>query len=146
MAAIPFENLDVLLGRPVRLDLASLQAKLVDARRGGYCFEHVTLFAAVLEQLGFTPVRHSACVVLVNPRTAAPRTHMFLTVPLAEGTFVVDPGFGVLAPKVPLPLEDGEKVTFDPVSSRPEIVCQVFFAAPTIEVSSGEPRRLSALR
>ena len=113
MAAIPFENLDVLLGRPVRLDLASLQAKLVDARRGGYCFEHVTLFAAVLEQLGFTPVRHSARVVLVNPRTAAPRTHMFLTVPLAEGTFVVDPGFGVLAPKVPLPLEDGEKVTFE---------------------------------
>jgi len=113
MAAIPFENLDVLLGRRVRLDLEGLQAKLVQARRGGYCFEHVTLFAAVLENLGYAPMRHSARVVLVNPRTAAPRTHMFLTVPLAEGRFVVDPGFGLLAPRVPLPLEDGAKASFE---------------------------------
>ena len=42
MNAIPFENLDPLLGRPVRLDLESLQRKLVHARRGGYCFEHAT--------------------------------------------------------------------------------------------------------
>lgn len=113
MAAIPFENLDVLLGRRVRLDLEGLQAKLVQARRGGYCFEHVTLFAAVLEKLGYAPVRHSARVVLVNPRTAAPRTHMFLTVLLAEGRFVVDPGFGLLAPRVPVLLEDGAKASFE---------------------------------
>src|SRR5262245_49690105 len=50
---IPFENLDVLLGRPIRLDLASLQAKLVRDRRGGYCFEQNRLFASVLESLGF---------------------------------------------------------------------------------------------
>jgi hypothetical protein len=48
LAAIPFENLDPVLGRPVRLDLANLQAKIVDAGRGGYCFEQNTLFAAVL--------------------------------------------------------------------------------------------------
>src|SRR5215471_13291605 len=87
MAAIPFENLDVLLGRRVRLDLEGLQAKLIQARRGGYCFEHVTLFAAVLEKLGYALLRHSARVVLVNPRTASPRAHMFLTIPLAEGRF-----------------------------------------------------------
>jgi N-hydroxyarylamine O-acetyltransferase len=40
MAHIPFENFDVLLGREVRLDPEGLQAKLVKARRGGYCFEH----------------------------------------------------------------------------------------------------------
>ncbi len=107
MAAIPFENLDVLLGIPVRLDLEGVQAKLVAAHRGGYCFEHASLFAAVLERLGFQPVRHTARVVLVVPRTASPRTHMCLTVPLAEGTFVVDPGFGALAPRVPVPLHDG---------------------------------------
>src|SRR5262249_26564564 len=50
---IPFENLDILLGRGIRIDLDSLQAKLVHARRGGYCFEQNTLFQAVLEQLGF---------------------------------------------------------------------------------------------
>ena len=113
MSSIPFENLDVLLGRRVRLDLEALQEKIVRARRGGYCFEQVTLFAAVLEQIGFAPIRHSARVVLVNPRTAAPRTHMFLTVPLAEGTFVVDPGFGAQAPRVPVSLVDGAEARVD---------------------------------
>ncbi|HSQ82300.1 MAG TPA: arylamine N-acetyltransferase [Casimicrobiaceae bacterium] len=107
MSRIPFENLDVLLGRGVRLDLESVQHKLVGARRGGYCFEHCTLFAAALEAIGFAPSRHTARVVVVAPRGASPRTHMFLTVPLPEGTFVVDPGFGALAPRVPVPLVEG---------------------------------------
>lgn len=106
MAHIPFENLDVLLGRGIRLDLDGLQDKLVRACRGGYCFEHATLFAAVLEALGFRPVRHCARVTLQRPVHEAPRTHMFLTVPLEEGTFVVDPGFGSFAPRVPVPLRD----------------------------------------
>ncbi|HEY6892913.1 MAG TPA: arylamine N-acetyltransferase [Casimicrobiaceae bacterium] len=103
---IPFENLDVLLGRGIALDLRALQSKLVADRRGGYCFEHATLFAAVLEALGYAPVRHSARVVLVSPRTDVPRTHMFLTIALPEGTFVLDPGFGGLAPDAPVPLVD----------------------------------------
>ena len=104
MSRIPFENLDVLLRRPIRLDLEGVQDKLVRAHRGGYCFEQVTLLAAVLERLGFQLVRHIARVVLDVPRTEAPRTHMFLSVPLAEGTFIVDPGFGALAPQIPVPL------------------------------------------
>lgn len=107
MSSIPFENLDVLLGRPIRLDLDSLQRKLVRARRGGYCFEHGTLFGAVIEAIGFKPVGHTARVIMFTPRTAAPRTHMILTVPVDEGTFVVDPGFGALAPRIPVPLLDG---------------------------------------
>ncbi len=106
MARIPFENLDVLLGRPVRLDLEGLTAKLVHARRGGYCFEHATLLACALEGFGFSPVRHSARVTLFVPRTAQARNHMFLTVPLPEGTFVADPEFGTLAPPFPVPLVD----------------------------------------
>lgn len=107
MAHIPFENLDVLLGRGIRIDLPSVARKLVGSRRGGYCFEHCTLFAAVLERLGFAPVRQSARVLLHVSRDQAPRTHMFLTVAVREGTFVVDPGFGALAPKVPVPLAEG---------------------------------------
>ena len=99
--AIPFENLDVLLGRPPRLDLPSLEAKLIEARRGGYCFEHATLFGAALEQLGFAVQRHSARVVMVWPREQAPRTHMFLTVM----DHVIDVGFGALAPQAPVPLD-----------------------------------------
>src|SRR5690348_14096094 len=60
---IPFENLDVLLGRLPRLDLGGLQDKLVARRRGGYCFEHATLLAAALAELGFEPVTHAARVV-----------------------------------------------------------------------------------
>jgi len=104
MMHIPFENLDVLLGRPVRLDLDGLRDKLVRARRGGYCFEHMTLFAAVLEALGFRPVRHSARVVLRLPRTESPRTHMFLTLAVKDETFVLDPAFGGTAAALPIPL------------------------------------------
>ena len=59
---IPFENLDILRGLPIRLDLESLQRKLVDARRGGYCFEQNLLFAAVLEEVGFAVTRLAARV------------------------------------------------------------------------------------
>jgi N-hydroxyarylamine O-acetyltransferase len=109
MMSIPFENLDVLLGRGIRLDLESLEQKLVKARRGGYCFEHCSLFSAVLTQLGFEHATHSARVVLQAPKQASPRGHMFLTVKLDGETFIVDPGFGGLAPTVPLPFVEGCK-------------------------------------
>lgn len=109
MIAIPFEALDVLLGRGVRIDLDSVQAKLVGARRGGYCFEHTTLFAAALEALGFRLERHVARVVLMTPLDESPRTHMFVVVDLPEGQFVADPGFGGPGTAAPLPLT-GEAV------------------------------------
>lgn len=109
--SVPFENLDVLLGRGIRIDLNSVEDKLVTRRRGGYCFEQATLFAAVLEALGFKVTRHTARVVLFVPRDASPRTHMFLIVEVPEGRFVVDPGFGALVPRRPLPLVSGERVS-----------------------------------
>lgn len=110
-AAFPFENLDVLLKRRIRLDLDALTAKLIKSRRGGYCFEQVTLLAAVLERLGFAPVRHTARVTLATTREASPRTHMVLTVALPEGTFIVDPAFGALSPRIPVPLADRREVS-----------------------------------
>lgn len=111
MLSIPFENLDVLLGRPIRLDLTSLQNKLVRSKRGGYCFEHATLLAAVLEDLGFRVTRHTARVTVHSAPTEAPRTHMILVINLPEGRFVVDPGFGGFGPRVPVPLKDSVKVS-----------------------------------
>lgn len=105
--AIPFENLDVLLGRPVRLDLEGLQDKLVRQRRGGYCFEHATLFAAVLTRLGFTPTTHAARVVVARPKEESPRGHMFLTVTVDGERYVVDPGFAAYTSRQPLPLRPG---------------------------------------
>ena len=95
-AAIPFENLDPLLNRPVALDLASLQAKLVDGRRGGYCFELNALFRAALEALGFaiTPLIGRVRWMAPPERPEGPRSHMLLRVDLAEGTYLADAAFG----------------------------------------------------
>ncbi len=102
---------DVLLGRPVRLDLDGVREKLVGARRGGYCFEDAYFFAAAIEELGFHPICHSARVLLFFPRTELPRTHMFLTVKLPEGRFVADPGFGGPGAQHRLPLVDAGDAT-----------------------------------
>ena len=90
---IPFENLDIQLGLPIRLDLDSLQAKLVSGGRGGYCFEHNTLFAAVLARLGFRLETLEARVRLGNPQLLS-RSHMTLRVDLPEGPWLADVGFG----------------------------------------------------
>ncbi|HEX5447434.1 MAG TPA: arylamine N-acetyltransferase [Pirellulales bacterium] len=78
---IPFENLDIHLGRPIQIDLASIQAKLVHSRRGGYCFEHNTLLAAALEELGFRVTALAARVRLGASRVLS-KTHMLLMVDL----------------------------------------------------------------
>jgi len=105
---IPFENLDILLGRPVRLDLASLQAKLVAGGRGGYCFEQNLLFQAALEAIGFGVRRLGARVILGGSRTSA-RAHA-TTLVRAEGSdWLADVGFGAGGPLLPLPLRPGEK-------------------------------------
>jgi len=109
MAAIPFENIDVLLGRGIRIDLESVAAKLVTARRGGYCFEHGTLFQAALAALSIETTAHAARVLLVTPKAEAPRTHMFLTVVDRGTTWVLDPGFGGQGPLVPVPLVEGRE-------------------------------------
>ena len=109
IASIPFENVDVLLGRGIRLDLESIHAKLVTARRGGYCFEQGTLFQAALDHLGFRTTAHAARVLTIVPRQQAARTHMFVTVEIDGAGFVADPGFGGHGALVPVPLNEGDE-------------------------------------
>jgi len=106
--SIPFENLDLLLGRPIAIDLPALQAKLVDARRGGYCLEQNTLFQAVLEALGYE-VTALAARVRAGTTAIRPRTHMLLVVELSGSRCLVDVGFGGDGPLHPLPLEPGRE-------------------------------------
>lgn len=103
---IPFENLDILLGVPIRLDLASLQAKLVAGRRGGYCFEQNALFAAALERFGFAVTRLAARVRLGSD-TVRPRTHMTLAVDVEGKRVLADVGFGASGLLLPVPFDDG---------------------------------------
>ena len=107
--SIPFENLDILLGRPIRLDLASLQAKLVRDRRGGYCFEQNALFAAVLEHLAFDVTGLAARVTMGEERTT-PRTHMILAVDIAGTRWLADVGFGGDTLLDPISFESSEPV------------------------------------
>jgi N-hydroxyarylamine O-acetyltransferase len=109
IASIPFESFDVLLRRPIRLDPEGLQAKIITSRRGGYCFEHACLMHFVLEATGFAPVRHCSRVLLFEPRHESVRQHMFLTVNINGGTYVIDPGFGPFACTHPIPI-DGTSV------------------------------------
>jgi N-hydroxyarylamine O-acetyltransferase len=106
VGTIPFENLDVLLKQPIRLDLASVQAKLVAAGRGGYCFEHGALFAAVLAKIGF-PVTTLAARVRMGSPGLMPRSHMLLKVEIAGRFFLADVGFGGQGLLEPMPMEAG---------------------------------------
>jgi len=104
---IPFENLDILLGRPIRLDLESLQAKLVRSQRGGYCFEQNLLLAMVLERIGFEVTMLGARVRYRATRLL-PRTHVLLQVEVDGKSWLADVGFGGAGLLGPIPIIPGE--------------------------------------
>jgi N-hydroxyarylamine O-acetyltransferase len=99
---IRFENLDVFLRGRVDVDLESIQDKIVNRGRGGYCYEQAQLFGAVLERLGFGVER---LLARVGPDggLARPRTHLTLRVRADQGVWLADPGFGS-SPPAPLSL------------------------------------------
>ncbi|MEU8772287.1 arylamine N-acetyltransferase [Streptomyces sp. NPDC048606] len=101
--SVVFENLDVLLGRPVDLDIKAIEDKLVHRRRGGYCYEQNSLLAAALERIGFE----------VSGRGARNRsrgeallavTHAVLVVTVDGEPWLCDAGFGWQGPHEPVPL------------------------------------------
>ena len=105
--AIAFENLDPLLGRPVLLDAASLERKLLHEGRGGYCYEQNLLFAHVLRALGFNVSEHAARVLWNVPDgVKTPRSHMLLIVDLDGERYLTDVGFGGNVLTAPLLLND----------------------------------------
>src|SRR5579863_129739 len=112
--AIPFEAIDPLLRRPVKLDLASIQAKLVDGNRGGYCYEHNLLLRAAFQAIGFEVTGLAGRVRWMSPPGSplGPKTHMLLKVDLADGAYLADAGFGACLLDAPLQLKtDVEQTT-----------------------------------
>jgi N-hydroxyarylamine O-acetyltransferase len=105
--AIAFDSLDPWLGRPVALDLDTLQAKLVTGRRGGYCYEHNMLLWAALDTLGFAVYGLSARVLYSTPPGGGrhPRNHMLMHVGTPDGPCIADVGFGGLTLTGPIRLE-----------------------------------------
>jgi N-hydroxyarylamine O-acetyltransferase len=112
-AAMPFENLNPLMGLPVELDAASLQRKLLDNRRGGYCFELNALFRDALMAIGFSVTNLAARVVWMAPPDApmSARAHMLLQVDLEDGPWLADVGFGGLILGAPIRMVAGVEQT-----------------------------------
>ena len=96
LIAVPFENLDIPLGRPLRLDPEALFHKIVARRRGGFCFELNGLFAALLRELGFHVDLLGASVARDDGQYGISSGHMALRVhcPGLGVPWLADVGFG----------------------------------------------------
>jgi N-hydroxyarylamine O-acetyltransferase len=92
--AIPFENLDIHLGRPLSLDPDDLFAKIVEKHRGGFCYEQNLLLATVLRSMGLAVDLLQAQVRAPDGSLGEPFDHMTLRVHLPEGLVLADVGFG----------------------------------------------------
>src|SRR5262249_8179011 len=101
-----FENLSIQTGGTVPLALADLERKFLDEGRGGYCFEHNSLFAAALREIDV-----DSTALLGRVRRGPPhrwcRTHMVLRVPIDGEVWLADVVFGALGLLDPIPLGDG---------------------------------------
>ncbi|NUU25676.1 MAG: arylamine N-acetyltransferase [Streptomycetaceae bacterium] len=101
-----FDNIDVLLRQHPGVDLDAVQGKFVGRGRGGYCFEHSTVFAAALERLGYTVRRHLGRVGDPADGGQQGRTHMVVEVLLDGQRLLCDTGFGMSLLR-PIALADG---------------------------------------
>jgi hypothetical protein len=117
--AIPYENLDVLSGRPVSLDPSDLYRKIIVGARGGYCFELNILFGWLLRELGYAPEFRMGRVWLRDPDAVPPRNHGTHVVQIEGGAVIADVGFGGRAPRRPLDLAKRD-VSIDDGDARGE--------------------------
>lgn len=108
VAAIAFEALDVLTGKGVEVDAASVDAKLIGQRRGGYCYEQNGLFLRVLRTIGFEAGARLARVrwMMADDAPVTARSHMVIRVMLDGRPWLADVGFGAAAPTAPLAIDD----------------------------------------
>jgi N-hydroxyarylamine O-acetyltransferase len=94
LRAIPYENLDVQLGRKVTIERPAIFEKIVGRHRGGWCYEMNGLFGWALGELGFRVTRVAGAVMRVASGDAFIGNHLVLKVELDEGLHLADVGFG----------------------------------------------------
>ncbi|HET9398002.1 MAG TPA: arylamine N-acetyltransferase [Sphingomicrobium sp.] len=106
-AAIAFEAIDVLLDRGIDISPQAVDSKLIDRRRGGYCYEQNSLFARVLRAIGFEVDNLASHVRWMSePGTALPPlTHRVLRVTIDGVPWLADVGFGSCVPTAPLRMD-----------------------------------------
>jgi N-hydroxyarylamine O-acetyltransferase len=111
--AFTFDNIDVLLGQHAGVSLDAIQQKFVGRGRGGYCFEHCTIFAAALDRLGYQARRHLGRVGDPDAGTQQARTHMAIDVVVDGERVLCDPGFGMSLLR-PIAMTDGAEEDYLP--------------------------------
>ena len=109
--AIPYEDLDVQLGRPLDLDPQRIRRKLIVERRGGWCYEMNGLLGWALTEIGFSVMRMTGGVMRSEQGDSVFGNHLVLRVDLDEQSWIVDAGLGD-ALQEPIPLREGEHVQF----------------------------------
>jgi N-hydroxyarylamine O-acetyltransferase len=128
--SIPFENLEPHRGHPVPLEIDGLERKMVEGRRGGYCFEQNLLFKSACEAMGAEVETYLARVRWRAPAgMVRPRTHLVLGVRAEGATWLADVGFGAGTPLEPMPFGPGGPYeqsgwTYRVVEDGPELVLQ----------------------
>lgn len=110
---VPYENLDIIRGIPLKLDDEGLYQKVVEEGKGGYCFELNGIFAWLLRQLGYK-VTEYASRYLRGESSIPMRRHRVLRVEATDGVYCADVGIGEVCPRYPLMLVEGlEQPQFD---------------------------------
>jgi len=121
--AVPYENFDILAGKPISLELSDIYRKIVLEHRGGYCFELNGLFGALLKELGYCVTEHFSRYLRDEPPLPMPR-HRVLVVNVQDKRYFTDVGVGGVVPRWPLVLDscieqkqnnETYRLNFDPV-------------------------------
>ena len=107
---VPFEDIDIVNGKTISMDLPDIVDKLLTKKRGGYCFEQNTLFEAALQSLGYEVISSLARVRYNRPPDViTPYTHHVLLVSLEGTRYLVDVGFGGINCMQPLSIDTREE-------------------------------------
>lgn len=101
---VPYENLDILRGIPISLDIADIYNKIVVRRRGGFCFELNALFGWLLRELGYTVTDYFARFWRDEPNPPPMRRHQVLKVNIGDDSYLCDVGVGGIVPRRPIRL------------------------------------------
>lgn len=104
--AVPYENLEIQLGRPIRLEADALFDKIVAGRRGGFCYEQNHVLALALEALGFDVRRVLGGVGRAAEGDGNWFNHLPLLVRAGRAEHLADVGLGV-GFRDPLPMREG---------------------------------------
>ncbi len=91
---VPFENLDIHWGKTIKLDVRKFNTKIVEDKRGGFCYELNGLFNELLKAIGFTTRIVSCCVANKEGKFGAEYDHLAIIVDIKGEEYLVDVGFG----------------------------------------------------